>query len=136
MGFHAKVFMKIFRFMSKEEITKFIRGEELIHSEEAFNARTSSIGFCFLNADEFDVNEAYDFLYGIVSNDIVVKFEVNESELKKSFGIYANTNCNSNDFSMKINEYCTTKYSAKTFKLLEIGYPNDFSPIIWKKGML
>lgn len=78
--------MKLFRFMSKEEFRKLVNGEEL-ENNKVHEGKTNSIGFCFMKEDICNIPEyAYNYLSGIVSKDICVKFET-EIDLKKGYGI-------------------------------------------------
>ena len=44
--------MKLFRFMSKEEFNKYLKGEELIN-EIKHIGNTNSKGFCFMNLEDY-----------------------------------------------------------------------------------
>lgn len=136
--------MRIFRFMSFEEFKKYKEGQVLVNNTKHIG-KTNSIGFCFLDADEFDIKEALHFLSGIVSFDICAVFETNK-KLNKSYGEYAKPikdydKKNPLEFlinlldcwedipenRMKINEYCTKKYSKADFKLIK------YSENIWNQ---
>ena len=128
--------MKVFRFMSKEEFEKYNNNLTLKNNKQ-HDGKTNSIGFCFLNIDEYTPEEAMHFLSGVVNFDICAVFETNE-KLKKTYGIYAkpidptesiitdmiNLFLGFND-SFKANEYCITEYSKETMKLLK------YSEKIW-----
>ena len=89
--------MKFYRFMSMKEFNKMSSGVDIV-GKKSFKARTTSTGVCFLSEhtlckdDEhkatINVEKAYDFLYGIVSDDIVVEFEARQ-EMTESYGVYA-----------------------------------------------
>ena len=124
--------------MSKEEFEKYRNGQILINNT-VHEAKTNSVGFCFMNCDEYTPEEAMHFLSGIVTFDVCVVFETEEN-LNKSYGVYAkpikptgniledliNLYNNFTD-SFKANEYCITEYSNKTMKLLK------YSKEIWKQ---
>lgn len=136
--------MKVFRFMSYEEFENYRKGQVLVNNTKHMG-KTNSVGFCFLNADEFDIKEALHFLSGIVSFDICAVFETNK-KLNKSYGEYAKPIKDydkKNPFEfiidllthledvpenrIKINEYCTEKYSKEDFKLIK------YSEDIWNQ---
>ncbi len=136
--------MKVFRFMSYEEFEKYKSGQVLVNNTR-HAGKTNSIGFCFLDADEIDIKEALHFLSGIVSFDICAVFETNK-KLNKTYGEYAKPikdydkenpleflinllNCWEDipENRMKINEYCTKKYSKADFKLIK------YTENVWKQ---
>ena len=113
--------MKLFRFMSKEEFRKLVNGEEL-EKNKGHDGKTNSIGFCFMKDDIYNNPEyAYEYLSGIVSKDICVKFET-EIELKKGYGIYADPYGSFFSTITQI-EYSITKYNNRDFKILEFAIP-------------
>lgn len=128
--------MKVFRFMSKEEFKKYNKNITLKNNKK-HDGKTNSIGFCFLNMEEYTPEEAIHFLSGVVSFDVCAVFET-EKKLKMTYGIYAkpidpsgnimtdmiNLLLGFNDH-FKANEYCTTEYSKETMKLLK------YSEEIW-----
>lgn len=116
--------MKLFRFMSKDEFEKLINGEELANEKE-HAGHTDSIGFCFMPyKEDEDIEYAYEYLSGIVTDDIVVVFETDKNNLNKSWGIYADPY---GHFFHTITEteYCTTNYNKNTFKILKYGVNID-----------
>lgn len=136
--------MKVFRFMSYEEFEKYKKGQVLVNNTKHLG-KTNSVGFCFLDADEIDIKEALHFLSGIVSFDICAVFETNK-KLNKTYGEYAKPIKNydkenplnflmdliklSSDIPenrMRINEYCTKKYSKADFRLIK------YSENIWNQ---
>lgn len=130
--------MKVFRFMSKAEFNKFINNEKLINTK-SFNAKTNSVGFCFLYLEEYEPEKALHFLSGIVSFDICAVFET-KAKLNKSYGVYAKPIKPTGNFledmlnliegfneKFTANEYCTTDYSTKTMKLIK------YSEKIWEQ---
>lgn len=101
--------------------------------------KTNSIGFCFLNLEEYTPEEALHFLSGIVSFDVCAVFET-EEKLNKTYGIYAKPikptgNAMADIFNLlvgfnehfKANEYCIKSYNKEKFRLLK------YSENIWKQ---
>ncbi len=136
--------MKVFRFMSYEEFKKYKEGQ-VLENNTKHSGKTNSVGFCFLDADEIDIKQALHFLSGIASFDICAVFETNK-KLNKTYGEYAKPikdydkqnplkfYCDlimlSQDIPenrIKINEYCTKKYSKADFKLIK------YSENIWSQ---
>ena len=111
--------MKVFRFMSLEELQKYLNGEELLNTTK-HEAHTNSVGFCFMNYKDNDPEEAIKFLSGIVDDELCAEFETDESNLNKSYGVYADPYGAFFD-TMTEDEYCTQKYSKENFKLLRIA---------------
>lgn len=136
--------MKVFRFMSYDEFKKYKEGQVLENNTKHVG-KTNSVGFCFLDADEIDVKQALHFLSGIASFDICAVFET-KKKLNKTYGEYAKP---IKDFDkqnplqfyhdlimlsqdipenrMRINEYCTKKYSKADFRLIK------YSENIWSQ---
>jgi hypothetical protein len=119
-------------------LKNLIVGEDLRNNKK-HKSRTNSVGFCFLNIDDFTPEEAMHFLSGIVSFDICAIFET-EKKLNKTYGIYAKPIEESgnpfedmvkliNGFNDKFraDEYCTLIYSNKNFKLVK------YSEDIWSQ---
>ena len=128
--------MKVFRFMSINELKKYLNGEELINNKK-HKAHTDSEGFCFMNSEDEDPEFAYDFLNGIVSDDLCAEFKTDKKNLNKSWGMYADPYGKFFD-TITVDEYCTKKYSYGNFKLLRIakierkGYDYEFT---WYKDI-
>ena len=114
--------------MSKKEFDKLIEGEILTNNKH-HNGRTSSVGFCFMKVDDNEPEYAYDFLSGIVSDDVCVVFETRK-KLTKSYGIYASPTGGFFD-SIVEDEYCTNKYSLEDFKIVKMAIP-DRQNYEWK----
>ena len=124
--------MRVFRFMGYDEIEKYLKDKKLVNNT-IHKGKTNSVGFCFLDASEYDWKKSYEFLKGVVDDDFLAIFETNK-KLNKTYGIYAtplpdeleNASYDDkikwldNNFgnTMTINEYCTTSYSSKDFKLV------------------
>lgn len=111
--------MKVFRFMSIEELKKLLNNEELINNTE-HKAFTNSVGFCFMKYDETP-EQAYEYLSGIVSKDLCVVFET-KKRLKKTYGIYADPYGHFFDTVTK-DEYCINKYNLCGFQIVKIAKP-------------
>lgn len=109
--------MRLFRFMSKNEFNKYLNGETL-ENTTVHNGRTNSIGFCFFDTENFSPIFAYEFISGIVDKDVCAVFET-EIELKKGYGIYADQYSSWSWDTLIVDEYSTTKYNNKIFKLLK-----------------
>ena len=130
--------MKVFRFMSNDEFEKY-RNNITLKNDKKHEQKTNSIGFCFLNTEDYTPEEAMHFLSGIVSFDICAVFETEEN-LQKTYGVYAKPIkstgnpmedlikllCGLND-KFTTNEYCTTEYDKKTMKLMK------YSENIWNQ---
>ena len=130
--------MKVFRFMSKEEFEKYNKNLTLKNSKK-HNGKTNSIGFCFLNIEEYTPEEAMHFLSGIATFDVCAVFETKE-KLNKTYGIYAKPIKSTGNIVEDLmnlygnymdrftaNEYCITEYNNKTMKLLK------YSEKIWNQ---
>lgn len=116
--------MQIFRFMNKEELLKYLRGE-VLYNNTRHQAKTDSIGFCFFRIDDITPEYAWKFLRGVIFPDICVVFEVDEKNLKKGYGIYSDPEktlyelMNFIPKMIKVPEYSTTQYNNQTFKLIK-----------------
>lgn len=130
--------MKLFRFMSNTEFQKYQNGE-ILKNNTIHEAKTNSVGFCFLDFKDYTPEYALHFLSGIVSFDVCAVFET-EEKINQSYGIYAKPLEETGDplsdliyfikrFNEKItvNEYCTQKYSNKNMKLIK------YSKEIWNQ---
>lgn len=136
--------MKVFRFMSYDEFKKYKEGQVLENNTKHLG-KTNSVGFCFLDADEIDIKQALHFLSGIASFDICAVFET-KKKLNKTYGEYAKPIKDydkqnplqfyhdlimlSQDIPenrMRINEYCTKKYSKADFRLIK------YSENVWNQ---
>lgn len=108
--------MKLYRYMSINEFNKMLAGIDII-GKTHLNARTVSVGVCFLgeNTEGFMPEECIEFLSGIVDNDVLVEFSVQNAEnITESFGIYAKPFCDY-DETILVTEYCISKYNRDTF---------------------
>ena len=116
--------MRLFRFMSKNEFNNLLNGEDLINNTK-HKGFTKSIGFCFMKGEEIEAEYSYQFLSGVVSDEICVLFETNE-KLNKSYGIYANPYGHFFD-TITEDEYCIKKYNKQTIK--PIKYCDNFDSV-------
>ncbi len=81
--------MKLYRYMSVREFDKYYRGDTIV-GKRSYNARTNSEGVCFLG-ENVNAMEAYKFLNGIVTEQILVEFEVlDDTLITEAWGVYAN----------------------------------------------
>ena len=121
--------MKLIRFMSKKEFDDLMAGKVLVNDKK-HQSNTNSVGFCFLpyEDDDFDqdsieneIGYAFSFLGGIVSEDYVVIFESNDTELKEGYGIYADP------FGAFFDTMCITEYSLTQYD------KNSLVPLWWAK---
>lgn len=120
--------MKIFRYMSKKEFDKLVKGE-ILKNNTHHKAYTNSVGFCFMKVADNEPEYAYNFLSGIVDDDICVVFETNK-KLTKCYGIYADP-YGSFFATITEDEYCTKEYSLEDFKIVKMAIP-DFRKEEWK----
>lgn len=135
--------MKIFRFMSYEEFKKYMNGENLYNNKK-YKAKTNSIGFCFFDIKDFSPEFAWKFLKGAIFPDICVVFEVDETLLRKGYGIYSDPNktlyelMNFIPKMIRVSEYCTEKYNKETFKLVkyttnELDFLRNYKNFEWRE---
>lgn len=136
--------MKVLRFMSYDEFKKYKEGQVLENNTKHLG-KTNSVGFCFLDADEIDIKQALHFLSGIASFDICAVFET-KKKLNKTYGEYAKPikdydkqnplqfyydlimlSYDIPENRMRINEYCTKKYSKADFRLIK------YSENVWNQ---
>lgn len=120
--------MKVYRYMSFEEFSRLTSGCILKNDNHFHRALSGSIGFCFLGEEtkvegingtyEFDTIDAYNFLQGIVSSDILVELEVSSQELQEAEGIYADPTTDDWYARVAITEYSTMEYDRDRFQPL------------------
>jgi len=108
--------MRLFRFMSKKEFDKLMKGEKLFN-DKIHTSHTNSVGFCFMKGDALDAEYSHQFLGGIVSDDVCAIFET-DKKLTKSWGMYADPYGSFFDTIIE-TEYCINEYSLKDFKPLK-----------------
>lgn len=122
--------MYLYRFMSIDEFNKFMKGETLINNKE-HTGFTNSVGFCFGKCDgdnlediKYDPKFDWQYLEGAIEDpDICCIFEVDEKFVNKGWGRYADPYGSFWD-SIRVDEYSTTMYNNKNFKL--IAYCTNF----------
>ena len=124
--------MRVFRFMSMDEFKKYQIGNILSNDKNHrdYGQKTESVGFCFMDCDDYCPECAYEFLSGIVSDDVCAVFEVDESLLTKSSGTYASPLID-DDVSwfstMDVDEYCCQSYDKNNFKLIAYCFNSNFN---------
>lgn len=123
--------MKYYRFMSLNEMSKLSAGMDIV-GKRHYDCRTNSVGVCFLgektvdnNEHEYSPIECYEFLSGIVSDEVLVEFE-SSLELKTSYGIYADPYGMYEDL-ISITEYNHTMYNRETMKPLRYAMVDNYS---------
>ena len=108
--------MILHRFCSKKEFEAYQRGDMLINNTDHRLKRgnvTSSVGFCFFVEDPED---AKHWLSGIVDFDYCITVEVDELDVRKSWGRYADSKL---EKAMIKEEYCSKSYDNYRFRLLD-----------------
>ena len=134
--------MQVFRFMSNYEFEQYRSGKTLINKKDHYQEtkrRTNSIGFCFLDINDYKPEKALHFLSGIVNFDICAVFETDKI-LNKTWGTYAKpikSNGNLLEDILRVlhgfneqftsTEYCITEYNNEDFKLIK------YSKNIWQQ---
>lgn len=132
--------MYLYRYMSKKEFDAMMAFLPVNHSKQAFTARTNSCGFCFLpeitiwtdnenNKFEYTAEKCYSFLSGIVSNEILVKFELSNETFNKfhtGYGVYCNPMYW--DETIDITEYSICSYNRNELIPVAYSFPEEF---IW-----
>lgn len=132
--------MEVFRFMSKNELNNLIKGNKL-ENTTIHLGKTNSIGFCFLDLNEYKPEEAIHFLSGIVNAEVCVKLRM-KKKLNQTNGTYAkhkpldewlikNRNKSflevlldiKNTDTFVANEYCTTDYSLDCVEIISYAIP-------------
>ncbi len=135
--------MKIFRFMSYKEFEKYMNGENLYNNTK-HKAKTNSIGFCFFDINDFSPEFAWRFLKGAIFPDICVVFEVDETLLRKGYGIYSDPNktlyelMNFIPKMIRVSEYCTENYNKEVFKLVKyttnkLDFLKNYKSFKWRE---
>ena len=130
---------KFYRYMSMAEFTKMSAGADII-GKKSFNCRTTSTGVCFLAEQTLCEDEdhkaivtpeqAFDFLDGIVSDDIVVEFEAKQ-DLTESYGVYASIFCGGFYDRMVVTEYCVPSYNRDNMIPVRYGMIKRYNEIEW-----
>lgn len=117
---------KVYRYMSFNEFEALMNGIQLSNPKIRNWKTTNSCGFCFLaETTAFSVRnqdgivqhyklraENCCFLDGIVSNDVLVEFEVKDNSLlRKGFGVYWNPYYSGYEQTITIDEYSCHSYN-------------------------
>ena len=132
--------MKVFRFMNQQEFDEFQKGTKLKNDNKHIGYKTTSVGFCFLNLEDFEPEYVIHFLSGMVGLDICAVFETDEKNLNKGRAFYHKPYENEPtewDFlstllgmdvikPMMVTEYSTTEYSNEKFKIVKYAKPKLF----------
>lgn len=135
--------MKVYRYMSMVEFNHMLWGENIIGRNSFEKMRTTSTGVCFLSEiveGKTDFGEkvsyravdAYWFLMGIVSDDVLVEFEVTDDIFNHTYGNYCHAPLN--DCDMVIEELCTPYYNRDICKPLRYCVPDIYDaekPLVW-----
>jgi hypothetical protein len=132
--------MKVYRYMSSEELKKFQKGEEilpLIDHKASGKATDAGKELCFLperilfkdsrgTLNTFTPIEAYEFMSGVVSDEFLIEFEVlNKAMFKEGSARYADPYGAFFD-TIRIKELRTNKYSNKELKIIKAFIPDSF----------
>ena len=148
--------MKLFRYMSIREFSMMSSGCDIVGKSDFSNCRTNSAGICFLGeetrftshievyrekTDSFETEEVRScyspinclaFLSGIVSEDVLVEFEVeNPDGLRESFGVYADPVNGDYDAVICITEYCIDSYNRDVFVPTRYAMVSDYRSAVW-----
>lgn len=129
--------------MSYEEFEKYMNGENLYNNTK-HKAKTNSIGFCFFDINDFSPEFAWRFLKGAIFPDICVVFEVDETLLRKGYGIYSDPNktlyelMNFIPKMIRVSEYCTENYNKEVFKLVKyttnkLNFLENYKSFEWRE---
>lgn len=129
--------------MSYEEFEKYMNGENLYNNTK-HKAKTNSIGFCFFDINDFSPEFAWRFLKGAIFPDICVVFEVDETLLRKGYGIYSDPNktlyelMNFIPKMIRVSEYCTENYNKEVFKLVKyttnkLDFLKNYKSFEWRE---
>ena len=133
--------MRIYRYMSAKEFNMLSAGIT-IEGKRFLKCRTSSEGVCFLGSETTFVAEdpltgdmtertfspemCIRFLGGIVTNDVLVEFEVtDESILRETVGVYANPLSDYWGDYVNVPELCCDSYNRETLVPLRYAIVKD-----------
>lgn len=146
--------MRYVRFMSIEELGKYLRGEKLKNHTvwKDRGTKTDSVGFCFFDDSESPEERLEYYSRGITcTTDVWAVFEqIGGEPLKKRTGIYRDPEKDNASIeqkmleaftavlygkfpdipTMEVTEYSTTEYSQETLKLVEVGREGRYG-IYW-----
>lgn len=143
--------MFLYRYMSMDEFTSMLAGADINGSTRCHHCRTESEGVCFLpeiihawnnySSEEYNFtpNDAYSFLNGIVSRDVLVAFWVEDISIFRSgYAIYADPYSSGWDDTISIRELSTPFYNRELLTPCAycvdrehwgFGYSNEWWPI-------
>lgn len=123
----------VFRFMSKIEFEMYLKGEEIYgKKQEAVysHARNKSVvcfGICeyadSLKQAESEAKSAYEYMSGIVSDEICAIFKADENIFEKGWGRYADPYGSFFD-TIFVDELMIESYNNKSFELLSYSDNN------------
>ena len=127
--------MKVYRYMGMVEFNHMLWGADIIGRNSFENMRTTSDGVCFLTETvegktdfgeeiSYSAVDAYWFLMGIVSDDVLVEFEVADDFFNHTYGNYCHAPFN--DCDMTIGELCTPYYNRDICKPLRYCVPDIY----------
>ena len=121
----------VYRYMSEKEFERLVAGEVLENgTDHSKVAHSGSVGFCFLtpmtmieggigSRRSLSAEEMYSVLESLVSGDVLVRFETEETFLT-SFGRYADPFSKGDDIFnpalVSIRELSLTRYSCETVR--------------------
>ena len=118
--------MKYYRYMSFAEFVTILQGGTIESSGRCNRCRTTSNGVCFLGehtdvkGHDYSAIDCFEFLSGIVSEDILVEFEADLMPMN-GIGCYAIPEHLCSDYAerfygkMSVQEYYVHSYSRSTF---------------------
>lgn len=137
--------MKVYRYMSWKEFADVTAHIPLVSDNHTCSiSRTNSEGFCFLPESVTFTNsfgdsvtlspvDCYDFLSGIVSDEVLVEFQVLKPEiLAEGFGVYADPTSGGWYDRISIKEYSTPEYSDEELEPVRYYVLGQFgAPGVW-----
>ena len=121
--------MKVFRFMSKEEFEKYLKGETLTNATDHSKMHGSdAVGFCFLEFKGIEsVRKAFLFLIGLVNTDVLVVFKAPDDFLKKGKATVSDPDRYEEFETMEVEELSCLSYSKNELKLIDFVYDFDYN---------
>ena len=137
--------MKVYRYMSRTEFTNLIHGMSLHNATVRDTFHSTSCGFCFLaetttfttrdfegeeQTYEYTPEECFYFLEGVVTEDVLVEFDVLDSKLLNcGEGVYMNPITVEYDYTISITEYSCHTYDRNVLRPLryKLGNPEGYT---------
>ncbi len=124
--------MRYVRFMSYDELEKYMRGVKLVNNTDWRKKAqcTDSIGFCFFD-DSKEPEERLEYLTGVVTMDCVAVFErISNKPMRKSKGRYRDPDKDIDIFKpvpvmMTVDEYSVKSYSMEDMRPVRVGVVVD-----------